>query len=216
METTSRDSIAHKIKTITSPNELDEGREISERFKTAFLALFESKTKISNEASRMQALKKIYDLCDIYVNDQEPISVCRAGCSWCCTIPVDLLPIEVKYIEYHTDKKSTALHSFEKFNDYNWGYCPLLDKQTGLCSVYEYRPFNCRLFLVYDNPENCKLQSQGKDAACWNSGGARNGYGSNAITALAVNLMSLELNRPIKENDCNEIDCRTRDIRSYF
>lgn len=217
METTPRDSVAHKIKVIKDPNELDEGREISERFKKAFLELYTNGRVIKTQADRMEALKKIYDLCDIHTSDQESISVCRKGCAWCCTIPVDLLPVEIKYIAWHTDFRPKKPHKFKKPTKYNWGYCPLLNQRTGLCGVYKYRPFNCRLFLVYDNPEHCKLQSEGNnEVKCWHSGGAKNGYGSNAITALALNLMSLELNRPIKENDCNEIDRRTRDIRSYF
>lgn len=215
MEKTSRDSIAHKIKKLTPDNIPNIQKLITEEYKNKFYEYTEKKPS----KNRLENLRRIYELADGYIACQESVTVCRKGCAWCCQIPVDVLPIEIDYIEKHTIlKRSPKPKPFnpdpEKF--YNVGYCPLLDQNTGCCSIYEYRPFNCRLFLVYDDPDLCRRQSLGEDVNSYNSGGAGNGYGSQAMVKLAMDLMALELKRAVQREDQTELDSRIKDIRTYF
>lgn len=213
METTSRESIEHKIKTIDPDNMPDNFLKVGR----GFLEIFVRYCTEPPKNTKLEQIGRIYEVADAYMSDQEKYTVCRKGCAWCCTIPVDVLPIEVDYIEAKTGlTRSPDLKPFDVGGRFNVGYCPLLDQQTGLCSIYEHRPFNCRLFAVYDNPESCKLQANGIDAPNWSSGGAANGYGNRMMVQLAIHMMGMQLERAPRQEDTEELDALTRDIREYF
>ncbi len=104
-------------------------------------------------------------------------SCCRAGCFACCSEPVycseaealhileavkpaDLDQLRANLQEWLFKTRSLRGEYFPKA--LKWlGLnvpCPLL--KDGLCSVYERRPFSCRVWFAMEKPENCQLPAR--------------------------------------------------------
>jgi len=96
-------------------------------------------------------LKLIYDYLDEYNDFVATFSVCKKGCNHCCKIDVDVTKVEALYIERFTGK---TMHRKRKRSQGHRTACPLLGADE-TCSVYEYRPFNCRTFHALDDPDLC-------------------------------------------------------------
>lgn len=116
--------------------------------------IFEELPKMDN-ATPAQIVEKIYKTADYYykhaVADQ---AVCKKGCSWCCRVPVDVSALEVQYIHEKTGIKSVELErGFDWSREPDKTKCPFL--KDDCCSIYEARPFNCRLFATVDDPMYC-------------------------------------------------------------
>lgn len=135
-----------------------------------------------------------YKIIDPLLGSALDHSVCKTGCCWCCAVNVDITDIEANYIIKNTNVKFDLTD--ESITDQ---FCPLLDLSTGKCSVYEYRPFNCRTFTTLDNPRYCE---QGGDIEHALIGHAGNLYGSHYLLTLYLIIMSAS-------DDIN-------DIRNYF
>lgn len=213
MEKTSRQSVEHKFKT-TRSHDLPEIPKMSHKLKHKILNYLNNKKPVE----RLDRVKTIYSLVDEVIAEMEPMTVCRKGCAWCCAIPVEVMPIEIKYIVKNTGLKPQKTGFIPiAGQEHNFGYCPLLDQTTGTCSVYEYRPFNCRTFVVYDSPEYCKRGYEGEDIKHWTNGGPENGYGNKGILFLGFNLVMTELNKnEITFHDKNYLKKKIIDIRCYF
>ncbi len=87
-------------------------------------------------------LKYLYEFSDTlfgYVYQAVP---CKKGCSYCCHIPVSVSEVEVTYIEKSTGIKRKNLPEFDTQLSVP---CPFLKKNV--CSIYEYRPYFCRVFV---------------------------------------------------------------------
>lgn len=102
-----------------------------------------------------EILSTVYKIADIYYNDViKPDAVCKSGCSHCCKIPVQVSIVEAAYIQEKTGAKANDLLNnsvrapAQAKND-----CPFLVNDN--CSIYEYRPFHCRLFATYDSAVFC-------------------------------------------------------------
>lgn len=97
---------------------------------------------------------------------------CHKGCCSCCRQAVFVSPFEALYLANYIktnfsiedqdvlklkllDKQTKAkkLNSKEYLDFYTT--CPLLDKETGSCTIYSSRPVACRLFLS-KNVQTCK------------------------------------------------------------
>lgn len=126
--------------------------KIPKKLDQAFQALLLSLK--SSTASPLSRLGKIYAYLDEYNAFVSTFSVCKPKCSHCCRISVQITELEAQYISGHTGRKiqisrqplsSSVLES----------PCPFLDKNE-LCSIYEFRPFNCRAFHTLDDPNFCK------------------------------------------------------------
>ena len=117
------------------------------------------------------SLTALYRFYDEFINGIA--TACHQGCSACCTVNVATTGLEANYVkeamEFNTDKIITALRQSASspryipsttLNRNTWQIirgeevtkdsgihedetCPLLD-DTGLCMVYENRPFACR------------------------------------------------------------------------
>lgn len=213
METTSRDNIAHKIKK-THPINVPTIPRMSDKV----VRLIRKYLASPKPQKKLTRIRKIYELADKVINEIAKESVCRKGCSWCCAIPVEVTPLEIKYIEANTNLKHPhPLKSFTMPEEtHNIGYCPLLDKKTGFCSVYEFRPYNCRTFLAYDSPEYCKQGYEGGSVKHWVTGGPGNGYGNPGLLALALDLIEADLGEELKLESKSKVEARVRDIRYYF
>lgn len=107
----------------------------------------------SSNMSRHAVLRGIFELVDRVVDLIDPYTVCSAGCSACCHIPVGISELEASYIERNTGRsmrrgvRSSGVPA-------TVGACPLL-ADDGRCSVYASRPFACRVFAAFDDPVLC-------------------------------------------------------------
>lgn len=138
-------------------------------------------------------IERIYLFMDEYNQFVATFTVCEKGCSACCRIPVNLSRLEAEYIKRKTGYKlsSDVILTAGRSN------CPFL-ADDGDCSIYRYRPYNCRTFHTLDNPKYC---SSGEDHAVY--GASSVGYGSDILAELSTII------RHVSRGEYN-------DIRSYF
>lgn len=107
----------------------------------------------SSNMGRHAVLRGIYELIDRVVDLIDPYTVCSAGCSACCHIPVTISELEASYIERNAGR-SMRRGVMSSGVPVSLGGCPLLGND-GRCSVYLSRPFNCRVFAAFDDPALC-------------------------------------------------------------
>lgn len=96
-------------------------------------------------------LKLVYEFMDRFEKFVSTFAVCSRGCSHCCRMDVEVGTLEAYYIEVNTSKKVAAGSAL------TLGHrtaCPFLGGD-GSCSIYEWRPFNCRTFHALDDPKYC-------------------------------------------------------------
>lgn len=138
-------------------------------------------------------LKRIYDFLDLYKKFARTFTVCTKGCSACCKSDVHMTKLEAIYIEKNTGhiatrtKKRTRNHKTP---------CPFLVDNN--CSIYEYRPINCRTLYTLDDPKYCESKESHQLY------GANGGRGINMIYALKDYSESMNGNNGMA------------DIRDYF
>jgi len=109
----------------------------------------------SIKADPFLKLKLIYDFLDRYSQFASTFTVCTKGCSACCKINVNMTALEASYIEKNTSHR--IINNKPRKPKTNTD-CPFLI--SGNCSVYEFRPFNCRTFFTIDNPKYCKTPDE--------------------------------------------------------
>lgn len=107
----------------------------------------------STSVSRHSKLRQIYSLVDKGAAVIESLTVCSKGCAACCEIAVDITELEASYIERNTGRRmkvgvqsSPTRHSTTR--------CPFLGSENE-CTIYEYRPFACRVYYTFDDPVLC-------------------------------------------------------------
>jgi Fe-S-cluster containining protein len=103
--------------------------------------------------NQFEKLKRIYDFLNLYNNFVRTFSVCSKGCSACCKSDVHITKLEAIYIEKNTGRvaKRTKKHTRKHKTS-----CPFLIDDK--CSVYDYRPFNCRTLHALDDPKYCETK----------------------------------------------------------
>ncbi|MDG3034197.1 YkgJ family cysteine cluster protein [Vibrio parahaemolyticus] len=121
--------------------------------------------------SPVELVKIIYDTVDFYYKKVvAKDAVCKKGCGWCCRVPVDVSAIEVQYIH---DKLGIKANALEKGIDWSKApdktKCPFLENES--CSIYEARPFNCRIFASMDSVEHCIDGATTHEIYGWQSNG---------------------------------------------
>ena len=101
----------------------------------------------------VEKLDDLYRAADEAHSHALPFTVCKKGCSFCCTyIPISLFPAEVAYIEAKTGIVSTPTAEVVS------GSCPFL--RDGVCLIYAFRPYACRRHLNFsDTSEHCQTES---------------------------------------------------------
>ncbi len=119
---------------------------------TAFIYLKEY-PQIIKEIEKFQ--KELNEYVDSVLSSQKSLA-CKKGCFYCCvgwevklTFAETFLFIKnLNTLEnFQKEKIANKLERFKNFHDENTP-CPFLD--SGLCSVYQSRPFVCRTFSSYD------------------------------------------------------------------
>lgn len=119
----------------------------------------------------VEFIELIYSATDFYYKKViEPDAVCSKGCGWCCRVPVTVSALEAKYIEIKTgiiandlDPRKDHRRKPDKTK------CPFLKNE--MCSIYDHRPFNCRVFASMDSPEFCVDGSTSHQIVNWQSNG---------------------------------------------
>jgi uncharacterized protein len=119
-------------------------------------------------------------------------TVCEKGCSACCSIPVNMSRLEAEYIYQKTGHKVSNNSDINKTNP-----CPFLT-DSSVCSIYKYRPYNCRTFHTLDDPKYCATNKSHAIYGC-----ASTGYNADILSSLAA---------IIREISYGEY----KDIRCYF
>lgn len=142
----------------------------------------------------LDILERLYSYMDEYNKFVATFTVCEKGCSACCNIPVNISRLEAEYISKKAGKSVTN-KIIQKS-----GSCPFLS-ETGTCSIYRQRPFNCRTFHTADDPKYC---STNEDHVVY--GVSSLGYGSAILSQIAelIRILNVYYNGEYK------------DIRSFF
>ncbi|MBW3474153.1 YkgJ family cysteine cluster protein [Hafnia paralvei] len=116
----------------------------------------EVEVKLSlNQYNPFEKLSLIYKFLDTYGDFAENFTVCKKGCSACCKIGVKMTALEAHYIEKNTTHKIKFDKNRKMRND---DHCPFLKSNT--CSIYKFRPFNCRTFYTIDHPKYCSTPDE--------------------------------------------------------
>ncbi|HFF7243221.1 TPA: YkgJ family cysteine cluster protein, partial [Klebsiella pneumoniae] len=109
----------------------------------------------SNPRMQIAEISLIYGFLDTFGEFASTFTVCQKGCSACCKIGVEMTALEASFIEKNTSHRivSNKQRKLKTNTD-----CPFLI--DGICSIYEYRPFNCRTFFTVDNPKYCETPNE--------------------------------------------------------
>jgi Fe-S-cluster containining protein len=83
-------------------------------------------------------LKQLYSILNHIERNRPKHIACKAGCAWCCFIPVECTRAEYDLAA------SLAAPAAVKAGDFQ--PCPFLDRKARTCSVYPYRPLSCRQY----------------------------------------------------------------------
>jgi hypothetical protein len=87
-------------------------------------------------------------------------AACRKGCTHCCHIPVAMVQSEADLIGKEIGRPARRLKKSTSPESRGFGYhmpCPFL--KDNACSIYEHRPFSCRVQLNLDvDALLCELQ----------------------------------------------------------
>ena len=140
-------------------------------------------------------LKWIYRYMDSYNKFVATFSVCSKGCSHCCEIDVYISSLEAAYI---AENIGVPANFDSPYSKNHFSPCPFLSKEKS-CSIYQFRPFNCRTFHTLDHPKYCV---SGESHAVYGASGY--GYGASVLQEIAHVITQLNGNHPMK------------DIRDFF
>jgi Fe-S-cluster containining protein len=98
------------------------------------------------------AIKILYSELDDFSKKLEaPPVTCKRGCSHCCNVSVSITTPEAAYISKNAQLPMNNKDEKAKV-DYKQ-VCPFLKNNE--CSIYEFRPAVCRVFVSYDDPQRC-------------------------------------------------------------
>lgn len=146
-----------------------------------------------------EKLQAVYRFMDQFGAFVSTFAVCSRGCSHCCRMDVQMGTLEAHYIEARTS--AVADGTGEKVTMGHRTACPFLDAD-GACSIYEFRPFNCRTFHTLDDPKYCADGDESHQVY----GSAGGGYGVGFYSSISSWLKGIE------ESEGRGF----RDIRDWF
>lgn len=146
-----------------------------------------------NDLNNFDRLKHVYDFMDKFGEFVSTFSVCQKGCSFCCKIDVQVSRLEAEYISL---KGGYRLDSGNDQTFMNEKSCPFLGKDQ-CCSIYAYRPFNCRTFHTLDDPKYCSNGDEKHQIY----GSASQGYGVGIYRGIAGWLKGIHEEKKIPYRD---------------
>ncbi|WP_218918489.1 YkgJ family cysteine cluster protein [Pseudomonas alkylphenolica] len=143
--------------------------------------------------SKFDKIRRIYDFLNLYNNFARTFTVCGKGCSACCKVDVSITKLEAIYIEKNTGRvaRRTKKHTRKHKSS-----CPFLVDNN--CSVYDYRPFNCRTLYTLDDPKYCETKE------------SHQLYGASGGAGIKMIYVLKEFSEYMNGNN------GTADIRDYF
>ena len=201
MEKSSRESIQHKIR-----SKEDGPPDVQTLSEELCVKLNEHFNKDKSGLSKMARMKAIYAMLNQICDEISEFTVCRKGCAHCCRIDLDITPLEADYISHNTVIKQRK-KPIERDDE----YCPFLDKETAVCTIYDFRPFNCRTFATFDSPDYCR-----DDQSHLTTGGPVQGYGSKAKWFLALEMIEVDTGMKVTKELMKIVEDRVKDIRKFF
>lgn len=122
---------------------------ISKQLKT--LKLFASNNQEDRDAILVRAYTFIDDYWSKFVY---PHSSCKAGCSHCCQMSIQLTPVEAEFIGSKLHIPVEIENRYLLTLDSDFTPCPFLDV-NGQCKIYGIRPFTCRTYFSFSKPSDC-------------------------------------------------------------
>lgn len=117
---------------------------------------FNKLIKQVKQSNLIEIVELAHKLVDLGNTKSAKNSVCIKGCAHCCKVNVDITVAEVCYIEIKTGIMVSESNYNLPAESPKIDYCPLLNRDTGLCNVYEYRPISCRSFFAFDDVKFCE------------------------------------------------------------
>ena len=142
------------------------------------------KQKVSGkEISTSNVLQDIYRLWDDWTAPAISVFSCQNGCSACCYLFTQVTKLEAEYIKGGlaglSKERKKAIRSWshktlaliEKISASVKRHSDLEDKylrkqvpciflKSSKCTIYDFRPLNCRAHLVLNNPHACRTIGQ--------------------------------------------------------
>lgn len=110
--------------------------------------------KLLSEPSSVRVkLRKLYTLADEAHQNRASVIACKAGCSACCHIQVEINEAEARLIGDATGRKPRQLppgRHTTPAQQLGKQDTPCTFLVQGKCSIYEHRPFVCREMAVLD------------------------------------------------------------------
>jgi Fe-S-cluster containining protein len=160
----------------------------------------------TTSSSRFEKVQKIHKFIDQQSAEMfQKQAVCKKGCSYCCSINVDVPEVEAAYIAENIGKtiKDQYIVGIQQKNQYSTP-CPFLNQANQMCIIYDFRPSVCRSYFVFNDPKLCE-QEIGQREVNINS--------SSLVSHLFSNYLIFKLSNNIS---INFLHAETRDIREWF
>lgn len=135
----------------------------------------------SGNIEHFEAIRTFHRIIDSACANIKDYTSCSVNCSYCCDVYVETSKLEIDLIKYEINSLPGFIReevmsrigefrnrwdSFKKVNG-----IPITDSQRrlyfdqkipcaflldGKCSIYNVRPYKCRVYFVFTSPEKCK------------------------------------------------------------
>lgn len=149
------DSLLQRLAELKADNHVEAKRKlaaIEEAMTPQWKAAMHARiADLSNQAAAPRSkLPKLYLMMEEVGELRSPHVSCKAGCSACCrTIPVEISDLEARHIAAATGKPMANLPP-GRHTDLKGVSTPCPFLLENRCSIYEYRPYNCRSLAAVD------------------------------------------------------------------
>lgn len=153
------------------------------------------------------ALQELYRIIDTVMDEHFTDKTCKKGCYHCCDVAVGITGYEAAYIHSKTGHNITKMETNVKFHKGRYPLCPFLVK--GNCSIYEFRPAVCRVFISFDDPQRCIDGLKHRSLALFPPG--KNAPGLDLFNMLYYNAIRL-----FADNDPKKHLMHMNELRAFF